>query len=184
MNREDNKSSMEKEIWKDIEIYEGRYQVSNIGRVKSLKNDKYRILNPSIWDSPKGGYCVVVLYDKELKTKKFRVHRLVAKAFLKANTDLPQVNHIDGVKTNNRVENLEFCTQKENVRHAFALGLRGNKPGEDSANHKLTNIEVMAIRVMYATKVYTQNALAEMFGVTFSNVWRIVHRKTWKHLKI
>lgn len=91
------------EIWKDIEGYEGLYQVSNMGRVKSLKNDI--ILKPYILR----GYEKVLLY-KNKKRKHFQIHRLVAMAFIPNPDNKPQVNHKDENKTNNCVDNLEWCT--------------------------------------------------------------------------
>lgn len=104
------------EEWKDIEGYEGLYQVSNLGRVKRSKG-KYmkseRILMLFI-NTP--GYLQVMLC-KNNKCKKFTVHRLVANAFIPNPENKPQVNHIDEDKTNNKVSNLEWVTAKENVNH-------------------------------------------------------------------
>ncbi|WPH68848.1 HNH endonuclease [Enterococcus phage EF-M80] len=104
------------EEWKDIEGYEGLYQVSNLGRVKRSKG-KYmkseRILMLFI-NTP--GYLQVMLC-KNNKCKKFTVHRLVANAFIPNPENKPQVNHIDEDKTNNMVSNLEWVTAKENVNH-------------------------------------------------------------------
>ena len=99
------------EIWKDIEGYEGLYQVSNMGRVKSLKFGKERILNPS-----KNRYVIVTL-SKDNKTNYFQVHRLVAKAFIPNPHNLPQVNHRNEDKTDNRVDNLEWCSAKYNSNY-------------------------------------------------------------------
>ena len=98
------------EKWKDIKGFEGHYQVSDKGRVKSVKFGKERIL--SIRRS-KFGYLLVNLW-KNHKMKTFKIHRLVAQAFLPNQNNLPQVNHKDEDKTNNYVENLEWCTVKYN----------------------------------------------------------------------
>lgn len=102
-----------KEIWKDITGYEGLYQISSEGRVKSLnynRTGKEKILK-AILD--KYGYCFVILC-KNNKIKKYSIHRLVAQAFIPNPDNLPQVNHINENKTDNRVENLEWCTAEYN----------------------------------------------------------------------
>ena len=104
------------EIWKDIEGYEGLYQVSNEGRVKSLNyrhTGEEQMLKPA---NNGWGYLQVNLW-KNSKHKMYRVHRLVANAFLPNPDKLPQVNHKDECKTNNCVENLEYCTAKYNVNY-------------------------------------------------------------------
>lgn len=103
------------EIWRDIEGYPN-YQISNMGRVKSLGNNKTR--KEKILKSGKNekGYLIVNLF-KEGKGKSFKVHRLVATAFLPNPNNLPQVNHKDENKTNNRVDNLEYCDSKYNMNY-------------------------------------------------------------------
>lgn len=107
------------EEWKDIEGYEGLYQVSNLGNVRALKfyhsRNNVHLLKPTV---NKYGYCVVCLH-KDKKVKQYRVHRLVAIAFLPNPDNLPYVNHIDCDKTNNSLTNLEWCTQSENVKHGY-----------------------------------------------------------------
>ena len=119
---------MKEEIWKDIEGYEGLYQVSNLGRVKRMrfinKNtniEKERIKSQKI---RKDGYLEVALY-KNGKGKYIQVHRLVAKSFIPNPKKLPQVNHIDGIKTNNIVENLEWVSISDNAIHSSRV-LRNN----------------------------------------------------------
>ena len=101
---------MKIEVWKDVFGYEGLYQVSNIGRVKSLKYGKERILKP-LKDG--GGYIFVHLC-KNGERKMYKIHRLVAFTFLTNPQNLSDVNHKDEDKTNNSVQNLEFCDKKYN----------------------------------------------------------------------
>lgn len=112
-----------KEIWKHIPDYEGLYQVSNYGRIKSL--DKYvngrnskRLLKGKILSLPKekDGYLVVNLY-KNNKGKQFRVHRLVAEVFIPNPNNFPEVNHKNEDKTDNKIENLEWCTPEYNCNY-------------------------------------------------------------------
>ena len=118
------------ETWKDIDGYEGLYQISNLGRVKSLnkviikKNGvhhpfKEKILSHEVNNK---GYITTTLC-KNTKIKVFLVHRLVAKAFIPNPNNLSQVNHKDGNKENNHANNLEWCTQSINMRHAYKQGL-------------------------------------------------------------
>lgn len=104
---------MDKEIWKDVVGYEGLYQVSNMGRVRSFKRGKVRVLKPN---TNKRGYLHVVL-SKNNSLKTLRIHRLVAQAFLPNPNNLPQVNHKDEDKTNNIVTNLEYCDAKYNSNY-------------------------------------------------------------------
>lgn len=122
------------EIWKDIKGYKN-YQVSNLGRVRSkdrviIRNDgetrhyKSKILTPQI---TKKGYLRVSLYNDN-GIKSANIHRLVAFAFIENKSNLPQINHIDGNKKNNRVNNLEWCDNRYNQIHAISKGLRNIKP--------------------------------------------------------
>lgn len=118
------------EIWKDIHGYEGLYQVSNLGRVKRLSrivdagNGARRTLPEMIMSfrENKLGYHYVGL-TKNHKQKIMLIHRLVASAFLENVQNKPEVNHIDGVKANNSVSNLDWCTRQENKQHANRTGL-------------------------------------------------------------
>ncbi len=109
------------EIWKDIQGYEGLYQVSNLGRVKSLVRGYYwqkeRILKPCKHIK---GYMLVSLSKNE-KEKTFRLHRLVAIAFIPNPENLPQIDHINADKTNNSVNNLRWVTAKENIRNPLNM---------------------------------------------------------------
>ena len=105
------------EEWRDIEGYEGLYMVSSLGRVKSIGYDKERILKPGKIGY---GYLQVCLF-KDGKRKRYLVHRLVANAFIPNTENLPEVNHKDEDKTNNRVSNLEWMTSKDNTRYSQAI---------------------------------------------------------------
>lgn len=132
-----------KEIWKDIEEFDGLYQVSNYGRVKSI------VVDGNIWRSEerilkthadKKGYLRVKFYYKS-KAYTRKVHRLVAQAFIPNPKNFPQVNHKDEVKTNNCVENLEWCTNQYNCNY-------GTKTKRFSDNYKnliQTSVPVMCI---------------------------------------
>lgn len=111
---------MTEEVWKDIPGYEGRYKVSNLGQVKSLldKNGKSRELIIKL--DTVLGYRQVALYLNG-SFKRYKVHRLVLAVFI-GESEL-QVNHINGIKTDNRLCNLEYVTQSENMKHAYRLGL-------------------------------------------------------------
>lgn len=108
------------EIWKDIEGYEGLYQVSNMGRVRSLTRNI--ILKNQI---ARSGYKRIQLYKNNKGYKHFQIHRLVANAFIPNPDNLPQVNHKDENKANNRVDNLEWCDSKYNINYGTGKKRRG-----------------------------------------------------------
>lgn len=111
------------EIWKDIKGYEGLYQVSNMGKVKSLnylRTGKENVLKPGKQNS---GYLTVCL-SKNNKPKIFRVHRLVATAFIPNPENKPCIDHINTIKDDNRAENLKWATQKENVNNVLTRSKR------------------------------------------------------------
>lgn len=120
------------EIWKWIDGYENMYQVSNLGRVRSVDRDVYCEVSPNKLQHIYGkvlkqgtnhkGYPIVHL-SKDGKQKTITVHRLVALTFIENPLNLPQVNHIDGNKTNNNVSNLEWCDNSYNQIHAHKTGL-------------------------------------------------------------
>ena len=110
------------ETWKAIAGYEGLYEVSNLGRVKSLKYGKEKILKPG---KNTGGYLQVSLF-KDGKTSNLRVHRLVAEAFIPNPKGLATINHKDEVKTNNAATNLEWMSQKDNINY----GTHNKRVGE------------------------------------------------------
>lgn len=119
------------EVWKDIEGYEGLYQVSSLGRIKSLPGRSNHKSEKILKQATVLGYSHITL-SKDNVQKIFKVHRLVASAFIPNPKDLPQVNHIDGKKLNNCVENLEWVNPRDNSLHAFRMGLRHSQKGEEN----------------------------------------------------
>lgn len=151
------------EIWKDIEGYEGKYQVSNLGRVKSLKRkcnvlNGYRTVNEKILNLNKNRYgYVTVNLSKNNKNKICTIHRLVATAFIPNPENKPQVNHIDGNKTNNIVENLEWVSKEENMQHAVNTGLL---KFTEERNHKIS----LALKDKNKTQAHKENMSKSMKG--------------------
>lgn len=149
------------EIWKNIEGYDG-YQVSNLGNVKSLnynKTGKEKIMKLC---KDKYGYLTLILY-KEGKNKFMRVHRLVADAFIKNPNNLPQVNHRNEDKTDNRVENLEFCDAKYNMNFCT----RNERSSKSKTNGKKSK------KVICIETGVTYPSLSEVhrqFGFSESNI--------------
>lgn len=108
------------EVWKDIKGYEGLYQVSNLGRIWSVRKQKYLSLR-----AKSTGYVEVILTAPNGKLKYERVHRLVALAFIDNPNNYPVVNHLNGIKDDNRAENLEWTTVQGNTKHAVDNNLGG-----------------------------------------------------------
>ena len=125
------------EIWKDIKNYEGRYQISNYGKVKSLArwigNQRYVKEKILVLNKDRKGYLRVGL-SKNGKCLTRRIHRLVAQAFIPNPLNLPQVNHLDGRKNNNYVNNLEWVNSQTNNQHGYDIGLHKPKRGIENGN--------------------------------------------------
>ena len=169
---------LKNEVWRDVVGYVGLYQVSNLGRVKSLnyrRTNTPKILKPGKNSS---GYLDVGLYDNGSK-KSMLIHRLVGFAFIPKLKDKPAINHKNGCKTDNKVDNLEWVSPSENNFHAIETGLR-NIVGENHGRCKLTDVEVAEIRKLYSQGGYVQRELAEMYGVAGSHVSEIVNYQTRK----
>lgn len=162
------------EIWKPIKDFEGLYEVSNLGKVKSFIRVQTKILKPS---NQKSGYLQVTITKN--KTAHYRwVHRLVAEAFLDAVKDKDCVNHKDGNKKNNTPENLEYCTKGENNTHAGTLNL---KPiGSNHTNSKLSNKQLKEVRDLLNKDNKTHKEIAKMFNVHRSAISRISRNESYK----
>ena len=164
----------EEEVWKDVKGYEGLYEVSNLGRIKSLRA---KIVMKDYID--RYGYKLIGLY-KEGKSKSFRVHRLVVEAF-KGIPETMEVNHKDYNRTNNRLSNLEVVTTDENNAYSLENVLKAHKreTRTHTGNAKITADDVHEIRSLYKTGKYTQKELGKEYGIKRSAVGDIVNYKSW-----
>ena len=170
-----------KEIWKDIKGYKLIYQVSNFGNIKRLKGygcKKEHLLKPNI--SATVNYLLVCLC-KNGKAKRFLLHRLVALNFLNNLNNYPQVCHKDGNPKNNNLENLYWGNQSMNEedkkRHGTWQG------GENNGYAKLSETQVIKIRLLYKRGKFGYLKVAKMFGVSSSTIRNIILRKIWKHIR-
>lgn len=157
-----------KEIWKSVLGYEGLYMVSSTGIVR---NSGLSTLKPSI-RSKTAPYLAVSLTKNGRSCSHF-LHRVVATAFLENKSDLPFVNHIDGVKTNNSVENLEWVSATENMRHAIQKGLL--KKGNENHRRVLRDAEVEEL-IKRFTNGESRKCLAKAYGCSRRTVHRITVR--------
>jgi hypothetical protein len=172
------------EVWKDVPGYEGFYQASSFGRVRSLprmrqgKHGPARISGRLMTPWKDKGYWLVRA-RRDGHSTMVGIHRMVLGAFKGAapNGSASHCNHINGVKDDNRIENLEWVTPAQNSAHAVAMGLV-KKKGEQNQNAKLTAPKVLEIRAMLAAGV-TQDRIAAKFGVTAPLISYINTGKLW-----
>jgi len=167
------------EIWKIVDLCPA-YAVSNIGRVKRIKSGRGATIG-RIRASTKrtDGYFRVCLFNKSFY-KSFSVHQLVARAFLGIRPEGKEINHKNGVKADNRIENLEYCSRQENINHAVANHLM--QCGEQNGMAKLTRKDVRKIR-MIAKAGTAQRNIACDFNISQSNVNHIISHKIWGWLE-
>lgn len=168
------------EVWKSVLGFEGLYSVSDSGKVKSHTKMRgafeiqERIMKPAI---KRNGYYQIVLSKDHFK-KYPNIHRLVAIHFIPNPLNLPEVNHKDGDKSNNNVENLEWTTSSNNQKHAYKLGLQ-RQDGENHATLKLNWIKVREIREMHKQGI-SHSFLGETFGVHPGHIKNIIANIYWK----
>lgn len=159
-----------------IKGYEGLYEINKIGEVKSLANYHRKdsiILKQAIVL----GYCVVGL-SKNNKRKLYKVHRLLAKNFLPNTENKATVNHKNGIKHDNRLENIEWATYSENNNHALNTNLRVMPKNENHHNCKLTKEDIADIRSKYKSGNYLQKDLSNEYNINFRTVSSIVNNKS------
>lgn len=177
------------EIWKPIPNYESIYEVSNLGRIKSLERtvqlnsrnttrklkEKILSLNPY-----SDSYPIVSLHKNKI-TEIRQVHKIVALVFNPNPENLPFINHLNGNKKDCRAINLEWCTHLQNMHHAFSTGLIPS--GEKSHKAKLSNENVLVIKRLLKINPNTnQSAIARKFNVGRSTINAISKKKKWKYI--
>lgn len=169
--------------FKTIEGYDNLYCINQFGDIVSPSYidkrgflRKTKVLTPT---QDHKGYLRVAL-NKNGRQKRVFVHRLVAKTFIENHEDKPQVNHLDGDKTNNHVSNLEWCTNQENIKHSYKNGLRTgtNHVGERNNMSKLS--DSIVIEIINSDKSVSE--LAILYSVSKSAIYKIRQRKRWRHL--
>lgn len=177
------------EIWKDIQGYEGKYQISSLGRVKCIYKGKnyLRITTPN----SRKYHCIIL--SKDRKQRGYLVHRLVAIHFIDNPNNYEYVNHKSFDKNDNSVSNLEWCTHQQNIDHAKTGGrFIINKPQRPKKQkpekiyskyrcYKLTKENVLDIRFKYSQGVSIRQ-LHNEYGTTYNNIYMAATRKTWANI--
>lgn len=173
-------AELKNEIWKDIAGFEGRYQISNLGRVKSLviygKQQSPSIMKPN---PHKQGYHLISLRMNG-KSFYFYIHHLVLTAFVCERPKGLECNHKNTIKNDNRVDNLEWITPKKNIQHAIENGLR-NLVGENNHKAKLTESDVIEIRKRLKNNEF-QKTIAKDYGVSATTIGHISRNESWRHI--
>ena len=180
---------MTKEVWRDVKGYEGLYQVSSEGRVKSLgrtiiKKDgrkqtvKERILKGT---PDKDGYLKIGLSGSMGKQKWFQVHRLVGEAFIKNPDEKPQINHINEIKTDNRACNLEWCTCKQNLNHGTRNERVAKALGKPIGQYKLDGQLIKVWPSAYMVERQTGFSQGYIWGVA-NGRYKQAYGFIWKYI--
>lgn len=184
-----------KEIWKAIKIpeVEGKYEISNLGRVKSLARfdtrgvwRKEKFLKPRKNKSTQKGYYLHVCLCNGGWQKNFKIHRLVAQAFIPNPLGKSEVNHKDGVKTNNVVTNLEWNTHTENCQHSCDTGLLVHVTGHSHGRQKLTEKDVTYIYRTFMKgkprEAFNASKIGKDYKVDGRAILNIYRKESWKWL--
>lgn len=173
-----------KEIWKPINGFVGVYEVSNLGRVKSFKKGEGLILSLRKHHNHNYVSVSVLLYGNNRTNHKL-VSRLVAQAFISNPENRPCVNHIDNNPSNNKVNNLEWCTHLENTQHANRQGrLKVPRIGCRGKNNYggITKEKVLEIRKLWLSDKKTQKEIASIYKVSKLTINKIINKKAWGYV--
>jgi hypothetical protein len=175
------------EIWKDIEQFNNEYQISNLGRIKSKEGiiirsngipykRESKILKPA---SDKGYLKGAVCLNKKLV--RYKIHRIVADAFVNGKKDGLEVNHINGDKSDNNAQNLEWVTRSENMIHAVKIGLLLVKKGSQTKQSKMNELTVLKIYDL-KNKGWQRKMILKELSITPDMYKDVIRGKTWKHV--
>ena len=162
-----------KELWKPLLEYKG-IEVSSIGRIRKAANKRRKERILSEFPKDRDGYCRCSVQRLNGTWTSQPVHRLVAKSFISNPYNKPAVNHIDGNRTNNKVDNLEWVTPRDNVIHSFKYGVR-KKCKEVPRHTLLTDFQISQIDKLRT--LYTVNQLAKLFNIEYQSLKNIIHKK-------
>jgi hypothetical protein len=164
-----------KEVWKDIPGLEGRYQASNFGGIRSCIDGRIRVRKTA---ANRQGYIVLPIKDAQGKYFTKYVHRLIALAFIPNPVRLKDVNHKNGIKSDNRIENLEWCSRQYNVRHAYDTGLNKPLSGFDNPNNKLDKEQIISI----FNDNRTTDQICDAFKISTALVIQIKNGSAWSSI--
>ena len=170
------------EVWKDIDGYDGYYQISNKGRVRSWKNGRWgKRESPLIMKQQlnRYGYYEIRLQKNNVK-RLHRTHRLVALNFIGNPNNKPHVNHKDCNKINNNYKNLEWVTNSENIKHAVKNDLMAR--GERSGHAVLSRNDVLQIRSILEQGFACKKELAIAYNVSLPTMYDVESRRSWRHI--
>lgn len=162
-------------MWKPF-IENNDYQINEFGEFMSFKHRKPKLLKQRLNDS---GYPVVGFYSNGIY-KIVTIHRQVGIHFIPNPNNLPEVNHVDGIKTNNHFSNLEWSTRSLNVKHAYDTGLIISNKGINQWKAKLTDEMIREIRSYKGYK--SGKAVAKQFNIHYNSIYQIWKGVTWKHV--
>ena len=168
--------------WKPLKNFQETYEINRCGEIRRIPGfwcHSFRLLKKHMGNS--GYYRVSISFNG--LTKKFLIHRLVYETFLGQIPKNKTVNHKNGIKTDNRVCNLELCSRSEQMIHAYKNGLQNVQRGEDRKNvSKLTEEQVIEIRQRYKLGETTGKELGKKYAVSAACIWKIIRRDSWSHI--
>jgi len=172
-------NSIQCETWDELEGFEGIYKISTAGRLMHFyKNKRWKVVAPF---KERTGYSVARIWLGDGKRKGVRVHRLVAKTFIPNPNNYEEINHKNGVKTDNRVENLEWCDRKYNAEYINVLNPDANR-GENNPMAKYTNEQILEIYNLAWEGKLTYQQIADRFGMVKQEVPMIKFGKLWTYV--